>query len=263
LSTQARAPVASPCWQLDRPHEADNGRCNKYQLFGTYQDCNPLLSGPNAGTFACEGDGEVNCTCAHPGPDCACERMFAPVGRQKTGNGNGPSQPCSNYTTVAACDATQGDCLWNAKSDQCAPFGCSNVTAATGGERMCSKTWECMWLDGACADYDCAKLTTAKECFNASGSYPTGHFCKVQVNGECGGGFNRNDKTMNWRDTVFDMMDGYWYSTNAAGHCGSHSESSEGTAQGEDETAAVAAKPCTWHIAEIEKVPHSREHSCL
>ena len=207
---------------------------------GDYEDCNPLLSGPDAGKFACEGDGSVNCSCT-AGSACACDSMFAPVGRQRTGN-NGPSGPCSNYTHAnCTIQNTQGDCGWNAKDNVCAPFSCENITATSGGKAMCDAEWECMWLDGQCSDYDCSKLPTPKECFNQSGSYPTGHFCKVQANGKCGGGWSRNDKTMDWRDTVFDMMNGYWYSTNAAGHCDEDSHSGD-------------AEPCTWHIAKVEKV---------
>lgn len=223
-------------------------------LFGDYQDCNPLLKGPKAGVFACEGDsGQANCSCAAatPATDCACDRVFAPIGRQTTGDG--PQVPCSNISTANKCNSTGGfdsSCQWNKLSDQCAPFGCSNLTTM-GGEAACSKNWDCMWLGDKCQEYEC-KNNDKAACEMAAGSYPLGHFCTLdKATGKCGGGFNDNSNpTMEWRDTVMDMMDGYWYSTNSDGYCG-HKGGPDAAAE---DMVAAAAEPCTWRISAITKV---------
>jgi hypothetical protein len=180
-------------------------------LFGEYQDCNPLLTGPHAGVFACEGgSGGVNCSCGTADAsvgDCACGRIFAPIGRELTGDG--PQVPCHNISAARKCNSTGGfnaACQWNMETGQCAPFGCANMTSPS----TCSKDWDCMWRDGTCQEYHCSKLPNAAACEEASGSFPLGHFCTLdKKTGKCGGGFNDDSNpTMQWRDTVMDMMDG-------------------------------------------------------
>ena len=68
------------------------------------------------------------------------------------------------------------------------------------------------------------------------------------VQSGCTGGWNHNSPPNIWRDTVTNMMDGFWFSTQTVGHCNASSET---------ETEEAGAEQCTWRVAEVKNVVRS------
>ena len=60
--------------------------------------------------------------------------------------------------------------------------------------------------------------------------------------------WNRNSPGNLWRDTVTNMMDGYWFSTQTVGHC--NATDGDGGAAAADAEAA-GAEQCTWRVPQV------------
>lgn len=133
-------------------------------------------------------------------------------------------------------------------SGVCQPHTCANHTR-TAGPQDCNGDDQCIWNSSAatpCEPFACSNLQTAQACGNFSR-----RDCSWDEAHGCSGGWDHNSPPNIWRDTVTNMMDGYWYSTQTVGHCN--------TTETETETALSepGAEQCTWRVAEVSTVVRS------